>query len=63
MISFGFGQPPVIVRINEPSEDPTGLAHVIVQALGITGALTLLAVLFGILLAAALFWFRSRERE
>ncbi len=55
-------QAPIIVRITEPSDDPTGIAHVITQALGITGALTLLAVIFGVVFAAVLFWFRSRSR-
>ena len=40
-----------------------------VQALGITGALTLLAMIFGVVLAAVLFWLRiaggveTRHRE
>lgn len=59
---LAFLQSPIIVKIVEPEGDPTGLAHVIVEALGITGALTLLAVIFGVVFAAVLFWFRSRSR-
>ena len=52
---------PIIVKIPQSTDDPTGLAHVFVEALGITGALTLLAVICGVILAGLLFWVRSRE--
>ena len=52
--------PPVIVRIVQPPGDPTGLADVLIGALGLTGVLVLVAVLSGLLMAALLFWMRSR---
>jgi hypothetical protein len=54
-------QKPFIVKIIEPPRDPTGLSEVIVQAIGFTGAVTLAAVLLGVLMAAVLFWIRSRR--
>ena len=52
--------PPVIVKIIEPPKDPTdGLADVLLGSLGVAGVLTLLAVLFGVVLAGVLFWMRS----
>lgn len=52
---------PIIVKIVEAPHDPTGLAEVLVGALGLTGAILLLAVLTGSLFAAVLFWYRSRS--
>ena len=53
-------QQPVIVKIIEPPKDPTdGLADVLLGSLGVAGALTLFAVLFGVVLAGVLFWMRS----
>ena len=51
-------KPPIIVRIVEPPSDPTGIAHVILQSLGFTGAVTLLAIVLGLLLAVVMFWVR-----
>ena len=53
---------PIIVTIPDSNEDPTGLAHVITQALGITGVLTVLALVCGALLAGVMFWLRARQR-
>jgi hypothetical protein len=52
---------PIIVKIVETPKDPTGLADVLLGALGITGVLTLLAVTLGILMAGVLFLARSRK--
>jgi len=52
---------PIIVRLVEPARDPTGIADVIVGALGLTGAITVAAVLLGLLLAAVMFWVRRRS--
>ena len=57
----GFFQPPVTVRIIDPNTDPTGLGDVLLRSLGLTGVLTLLAVVAGVVLAAVLFWIRSRS--
>jgi hypothetical protein len=52
-------QAPIIVRI-APDQDPTGLAGVLLRALGLTGALVLAALLAGGLVALILFLVRSR---
>ena len=53
---------PIIVDITEPSTgDPiSGLADVLIGALGLSGILTLAAILLGVIFASALFWWRSR---
>jgi hypothetical protein len=53
--------PPIIVKIVEPPHDPTGLADVLLGAIGLSGAITLLAILAGIVTAALMFWFRHRS--
>ena len=55
--------PPIIVKIVEPSGDPTGLAKVVFDALGLTGVIVLLAVASGLAFAGLLFWLRSRLDE
>ena len=58
------GQPsgPVIVKIIQPPTDPTGgLGEVLLGSLGLSGAITLLAVVCGVLLGVILFWVRSRS--
>jgi hypothetical protein len=52
-------QEPVIVKIVEPNE--TGLADVLIGALGLSGALFLAALLAALAFGAGLYWFRSRE--
>ena len=54
-------QPPIIVKLIEKPHDPTGLADVIVRSLGVTGALTVVAVLLGLMLGAVMIWIRSRS--
>jgi ABC-type phosphate transport system permease subunit len=54
-------KPPIIVKLVEPPHDPTGIAHVIFEALGLTGVITLLAVVLGIALAGVMFWMRSKS--
>ena len=56
-------QPPpsIIVKIIEPPSDPTGLAEVLIGALGLTGFLVVLAIVAGLLMAGILFWFRRRS--
>jgi hypothetical protein len=51
---------PVIVKIYETPYDPTGLADVLLRAIGFTGLLMVLAVLTAALFAGLLFWRRSR---
>ena len=53
---------PIIVRIIEPPGGELGaLGDVLVGALGLAGAITVLAVLAGIVVGALLFWIRSRR--
>lgn len=53
-------QEPIIVKIVEPSE-LSGLADVLLGAIGLTGVLTLGAILAGVLVAGLMLWWRSRE--
>ncbi len=49
------------MNIREPtSGDPTGLADVLLGALGLSGALIVVAMTLAAFLAAFLFWRRSR---
>jgi hypothetical protein len=52
---------PLIVKIIEPPKDPTGLADVLVGALGLTGVLGLAAISIGLVVGAIIFWVRSRR--
>jgi hypothetical protein len=52
---------PIIVRLIDPPRDPTGLADVLIRALGLTGALTLTAVTLGVLLAGVMFFLRRHN--
>jgi len=52
---------PVIVKIVELPHDPTGLADVLVGALGLSGVISLAAVLLGLATGAVMFWLRSRR--
>jgi hypothetical protein len=53
--------PPVIVKIVEPPSDPTGLADVLLGALGLTGVLILGALLLGLVTAGVLFLIHRRS--
>ena len=51
----------IIVKLLETPHDPTGLADVLIGSLGLTGAIVLLAVVSGAIMAGLLFWMRSRN--
>ena len=53
-------QTPIIVRLT-PTRDPTGIAGVLVSALGLTGVLVIGALVAGALFAGILFLIRSRR--
>jgi hypothetical protein len=53
-------QAPIIVRL-APKKDPTGLADVLLGALGLTGVLVVGAILLGAAFAGILFLLRSRK--
>ena len=52
---------PIIVKLVEPKTDPTGLYDIIIGALGLAGALGLVAVVLGVVIAGVLFFARSRH--
>ena len=54
-------QKPIIVKLIDPPKDPTGLADVLLGALGLTGVIILIAVVLGLAMAAVMFWIRSRS--
>jgi hypothetical protein len=53
---------PIIVKLVEPSKHSNRYVEVLLGALGLTGALTLLALVCGAVLAVVIFWLRGRER-
>jgi hypothetical protein len=55
--------PPIIVKIiqPEPKSDLQGLSDVLLGSLGLTGLITLAALLLGAALAGLMFWIRSRS--
>jgi hypothetical protein len=52
---------PIIVKLVEPKTDPTGLSDIIIGALGLAGALGLIALVLGVIIAGVLFFVRSRQ--
>jgi len=60
----GQSQPssPIIVKIIEPAKSElSSLSDVLIGSLGLTGVITLAALLMGVLMAAVMFWVRSRQ--
>jgi leucyl aminopeptidase len=54
-------QPGIIVKIIETPHDPTGLSDAIIGAIGLTGAITLAALILGALVGGAMCFLRSRH--
>ena len=54
---------PIIVKIIQPEQksDLQGLSDVLLGSLGLTGLITLAALLLGVALAGVMFWIRSRS--
>jgi urea transporter len=50
---------PIVVKIVEPKQ--TGLAEVVIGAIGLSGVLFLIAILLAVVMAAVLFYLRSRD--
>ena len=50
---------PIIVRLIEPHEK--GLGEVLLGSLGLTGVIALASVVLGVVLAAVMYWMRSRS--
>jgi hypothetical protein len=53
---------PIIVTIppDKPKSELSGLADVLIGSLGLTGIIVIAAVLMGAIMAALMFWVRSR---
>ena len=51
----------ITVRIGDPHKDETGLADVLLKSLGLTGVMVLVGVVAGLIMAAALYFWRSRK--
>jgi len=53
---------PIIVSIppDKPKSELSGLADVLIGSLGLTGIIVIAAVLMGAIMAALMFWVRSR---
>ncbi len=54
---------PIIVRVIGPPTDAITLGDVILQALGLTGVITLGAIVFGLLLGGAFIYLRSHRPD
>jgi hypothetical protein len=52
---------PIIVRTVEQPTRELGLGDVIIQALGLTGALLIASLVLGALFGVAFIWFRKRQ--
>jgi hypothetical protein len=53
---------PVIIRLTDPAKSElAGLADILIGSFGLVGALTILAVAAGVLMAGVMFWWRSRS--
>jgi len=51
-----------MVKIDEPKKDPTsGLADVLIGALGLSGVLFLIAVIAAMVFGSFLFWLRRQK--
>ena len=54
---------PIIVRVVGPPTDAVTLGDVILQALGLTGVITLVALVSGLLLGGAFIYLRTRRPD
>jgi hypothetical protein len=57
---FALQQAPMIVRIMPQTGDPTGLADVLIGALGLTGFLVVTGLVLALVFAAGLFVYRLK---
>jgi hypothetical protein len=55
------GSPIIVKLIEPPHSELSGLADVLIGSIGLTGALTLMALVLGIVLGGILFFIRSRH--
>jgi hypothetical protein len=59
LLTFQTPDSPIIVKIVEPKQ--TGLAEVVIGAIGLSGVLFLIAILLAVVMAGVLFYLRSRD--
>ena len=55
------GSPIIVKLIEPPHSELSGLADVLIGSIGLTGALTLMALVLGIVVGGILFFIRSRH--
>jgi subtilase family serine protease len=58
---LGAAHSQITVRIADSNKDETGLADVLLKSLGLTGVMVIIAIVAGVLMAAILFFWRSRK--
>ena len=61
LLAWQEAKPPIIVKLVEPAGDPTGLADVLIGALGLSGFLAVAAVTLGLVVGGVMFLARSRD--
>jgi hypothetical protein len=54
---------PIIVRVIGPPTESVTLGDVILQAVGLTGVITLIALVFGLLLGGVFIYLRSHRPD
>jgi hypothetical protein len=54
---------PIIVRVIGPPTESVTLGDVILQAMGLTGVITLIALVFGLLLGGAFIYLRTHRPD
>ena len=52
---------PIIIKIEPKKNDAAGLADVLIGALGLSGALVLIAMVAAVIFGSLLFWLRRRK--
>ena len=52
---------PIIIKIEPKRNDAAGLADVLIGALGLSGALVLIAMVAAVIFGSLLFWLRRRK--
>jgi hypothetical protein len=60
---IGPASSPIIVRVIGPPTESVTLGDVILQAIGLTGVITLIALVFGLLLGGVFIYLRSHRPD
>ena len=59
-VALALQQSPIVVKLVDPHKDEA-LADVLLKSLGLTGVMVLVAIVAGVIMAALLFFWRSRK--